>query len=69
MNVNPTDVAKKASPICGGKVCYPHNSPQPLLSSGFKIRESTLVKNPGNREHIDMGHTGISHLGNNKKEK
>ena len=23
MNVNPTDVAKKASPLCGGKVCYP----------------------------------------------
>ena len=47
----------------------PHNSPQPLLSSGFKIRESTLVKNLGNVEHIDMGHTGISHLGTNKKER
>ena len=23
MNVNPTDVAKKASPLCGGKVRYP----------------------------------------------
>ena len=23
MNVNPTVVAKKASPLCGGKVCYP----------------------------------------------
>lgn len=23
MNVNPTDAAKKASPLCGGKVCYP----------------------------------------------
>ena len=40
-----------------------------LLSSGFKIRESTLVKNLGNVEHIDMGHTGISHLGTNKKER
>ena len=70
MNVNPTDVAKKASPICGGKVCYPTQLAAAIAL--FKIqnkRESPSVKSLGNREHIDMGHTGISHLGNNKKEK
>ena len=37
MNVNPTGVAKKASPLCGGKVCYPTQPYRIIVHSSHGI--------------------------------
>ena len=46
MNVKPSDVAKKASSLCGGKVCYPTQLAAAIALFKIKNKREHLGQEP-----------------------